>query len=51
MVREEDVQVMTGFSSKEAAEAYLTSDMFSNDIVSELGPLMGDVPAAVENVR
>ncbi len=40
LVRDEDVQVMNGFSSREAAEAYLTSEMFSQDIVSELGPLL-----------
>ena len=40
LIRGEDVQVMNGFSSKEAAEAYLTSDMFSKDIVGELGPLL-----------
>ncbi len=39
LVRDEDIQVMNGFSSKEAAESYLTSEMFSTDIVGELGPL------------
>ncbi len=40
LVRDEDVQVLHGFSNKEAAEAYLTTDMFGNDVVGELGPLL-----------
>ena len=44
LVREEDVQVMNGFSSKEDAESYLKSEMFSKDIVSELGPLLDADP-------
>ncbi|PCI78448.1 MAG: hypothetical protein COB20_06650 [SAR86 cluster bacterium] len=44
LVRDEDVQVLHGFSSKEAAESYLTSDLFSNDVVSELGPLLDADP-------
>ena len=35
---------MNGFSSKEAAESYLKSEMFSKDIVSELGPLLDTDP-------
>ncbi len=31
---------MNGFSSKKAAESYLKSEMFSKDIVGELGPLL-----------
>ena len=44
LVRDEDVQVLHGFSSKEAAESYLESDIFSNDVVSELGPLLDADP-------
>ena len=44
LVRDEDVQVLHGFSSKEAAESYLKSDIFSNDVVSELGPLLDADP-------
>jgi len=44
LVRDEDVQVLHGFSNKEAAEAYLKTDMFSNDVVSELGPLLDADP-------
>ncbi len=40
LVRDEDVQVLHGFSSKEAAEAYIKSAIFSNDVVGELGPLL-----------
>ena len=44
LVRDEDVQVLHEFSSQEAAEAYLTSNLFSKDIVSELGPLLDADP-------
>ncbi len=44
LVRGEDVQVLHGFSSKEAAESYLESDIFSKDVVSELGPLLDADP-------
>ena len=44
LVRDDDVQVLHGFSNREAAESYLESDMFSNDIVGELGPLLDADP-------
>jgi len=44
LIRDEDVQVLHGFSNIEAAEAYLESDMFSNDVVGELGPLLDAPP-------
>ncbi len=44
LVRDEDVQVLHGFSDREAAQAYLKTDMFSNDVVSELGPLLDADP-------
>ncbi len=44
LVREDDVQVLHGFSNKEAAESYLESDVFINDIVGELGPLLNADP-------
>ncbi len=44
LVRDDDVQVLHGFSRKSAAESYLTSDMFSKDIVGELGPLLDADP-------
>ncbi len=44
LIRDEDVQVLHGFSDREAAQAYLKTDMFSNDVVSELGPLLDADP-------
>ena len=44
LVRDEDVQVLHGFSSMKAAESYLKSEMFSKDIVGELGPLLDADP-------
>ncbi len=40
LIRDEDVQVMNGFASEENARAYLTTELFSNDIVGELKPLL-----------
>lgn len=39
LVRDEDVQVLHGFDSVEHAKAYLTSDMFTNDVFVGLRPL------------
>jgi hypothetical protein len=44
LVRDEDVQVLHGFASKDTAQAYLESDLFSNDVVGELGPLLAANP-------
>jgi hypothetical protein len=44
LVREEDVQVLHGFTSVAAANAYLTSELFTNDVVRELGPLLDAEP-------
>ncbi len=44
LVRGEDVQVLHGFSSAEAAQAYLGSELFSKDVVGELGPLLDADP-------
>ena len=38
LVRDEDVQVLHGFDSKEHAAAYLQSDMFQNDVAKGLSP-------------
>lgn len=38
LVRDEDVQVLHGFDSKEHAEAYLKSDMFTKDVAVGLSP-------------
>ena len=40
LIRDEDVQVMNGFASEENARAYLTTELFTNDIVGELKPLL-----------
>jgi Holliday junction resolvase len=43
LLREEDVQVLHRFASRAAAESYLTSTLFGNDVVGELKPfLMAD---------
>ncbi len=39
LIREEDVQVLHGFDSLEHAKAYLSSDMFKNDVFTGLKPL------------
>ena len=40
LIRDEDVQVLHGFASEENARAYLTTKIFSNDVVGELKPLL-----------
>ena len=40
LVRDEDVQVLHGFDSEENARAYLTTEIFSNDVVGELKSLL-----------
>ena len=40
LVRDEDVQVFHGFTSEESAQAYLSSEIFTNDVVNELKPLL-----------
>ena len=43
LLRTEDVQVLHGFESEADAKAYLTTDIFQNDVVRELKPyLEGD---------
>jgi hypothetical protein len=44
LIREDDVQVLHGFQSVESAIAYLDHDLFANDIVGELGPLLASPP-------
>ncbi len=39
LIRDEDVQVLHGFDSVETAQAYLSSDMFKNDVFVGLKPL------------
>ncbi len=38
LVRDEDVQVLHGFDSKEHAAAYLQSALFTNNVVTGLSP-------------
>ncbi|HMS83951.1 MAG TPA: hypothetical protein PKD12_09890 [Nitrospira sp.] len=40
LVREEDVQVLHGFTSRASAESYLRSPLFGNDVVRELKPYL-----------
>jgi len=40
LLREEDVQVLHSFDSRESAENYLASRLFANDVVGELSPLL-----------
>lgn len=44
LVRDEDVQVLHGFDSADHARAYLTSTLFTADVVRELGPLLAAEP-------
>ena len=44
LVRTDDVQVLHGFSGDEEANAYLKSDLFNNDVVKELAPLLQNDP-------
>ena len=44
LMRDEDVQVMHTFTDGAAAAAYLKSDLFNNDVVGELGPLLAAEP-------
>ncbi|MEJ2589584.1 MAG: hypothetical protein P8165_18785 [Deltaproteobacteria bacterium] len=40
LVRDEDVQVLHGFDMVENAQAYLKSDLFNQDVVEALKPLL-----------
>ena len=44
LIRDEDVQVLHGFDSTEHAQAYLTSDLFKNDVFVGLQPLWTEDP-------
>jgi len=44
LIREEDVQVLHGFDSLQHANEYLKSSLFTDDIVSELQPLLEVAP-------
>jgi hypothetical protein len=40
LLRTDDVQVLHGFETEAAAKAYLSSDLFAQDVVSELKPYL-----------
>jgi hypothetical protein len=40
LIRDEDVQVLHGFDTTENANAYLTNELFTNDVVVGLKPLL-----------
>ncbi|MFZ6777706.1 hypothetical protein ACO0LD_12820 [Undibacterium sp. Ji83W] len=40
LVRDDDVQVLHGFTTRKQAEAYLSSDLFTKDVVVSLKPLL-----------
>ncbi len=44
LIRDEDVQVLHGFDNVEHAQAYLTSEMFQNDVFVGLKPLWSADP-------
>jgi hypothetical protein len=44
LIRDEDVQVLHGFGSVEEAQSYLSSDLFTQDVVKELTPLLQSDP-------
>ncbi|ODV41031.1 hypothetical protein AWV79_02135 [Cupriavidus sp. UYMMa02A] len=44
LVREEDVQVLHGFDTKENANAYLQCELFTADVVGGLKPLLEASP-------
>ncbi len=44
LIRDEDVQVLHGFDSSEHAVAYLSSEMFKNDVFVGLQPLWSADP-------
>jgi hypothetical protein len=44
LVRDEDVQVLHGFDSEQAASAYLQSELFTADVVGGLKPMLDAAP-------
>ncbi|HDG1663702.1 TPA: hypothetical protein PFE10_002606 [Kluyvera ascorbata] len=44
LIREEDVQVLHGFNTREQAQAYLSSDLFTQDVVEALKPYLNRAP-------
>ena len=44
LVRDDDVQVLHGFDNVEDAQSYLKSQLFNQDVVKALKPLLEDDP-------
>jgi hypothetical protein len=44
LVRKEDVQVLHGFKTEKQAEAYLSSALFTQDVVEALKPYLNSAP-------
>jgi len=44
LVREEDVQVLHGFNTSENAQAYLGTQLFTQDVVEALKPYLAAAP-------
>ena len=44
LIRDEDVEVLHGFDTAEQANAYLTSSLFTSDVVGALTPLLDAAP-------
>ncbi|MFZ4860873.1 hypothetical protein ACL9RF_01675 [Sphingobacterium sp. Mn56C] len=44
LIRDEDVQVLHGFDTVANAQAYLSTDLFNNDVVVALKPFLKDNP-------
>lgn len=44
LIRDEDVQVLHGFKSADAAAAYLKTKLFNDDVVTGLQPLWDKTP-------
>lgn len=44
LIRDEDVQVLHGFYSAEDAKAYLSTELFNNNVVTALKPFLKEKP-------
>ncbi|EAZ9312830.1 hypothetical protein CBJ28_07535 [Salmonella enterica] len=44
LIRDEDVQVLHGFETTAQAQVYLTSELFTKDVVEELKPFLNQAP-------
>lgn len=44
LVRDEDVQVLHGFDTVDQAKGYLTTALFTEDVVAGLTPLLSSAP-------